>query len=277
MYLEIEALDYFRRFEGLEKLVQKTKGSRSGTKQTRNTGRNLEFEEFRSYAPGDDLRDLDWRKMARTGQLYIKNYGSDVSSTVHFLLDRSRSMDYPVINSKIETAKKIIALFSYLLLKQNHTIKLDTLSGSTQSPVSISINTLENSLSGIAPKDNLDILSWKRDEPLENIFLLTDLWYSLQEDRVVDHLLKNQVNILLILSNDEMELPFKGFTQFQDAETNTTSSVIPSSIRSEYQRLVQQKIDRFRSVWHKNRLVFGLIKTDLPYYVQLKKIIEEIR
>ena len=41
---------------------------RSGARETRIRGRGMEYEESRAYIPGDDMRTMDWRVMARTGE-----------------------------------------------------------------------------------------------------------------------------------------------------------------------------------------------------------------
>ena len=63
-----------------------------GERLGRGTGSSLEFEDRRSYAPGDDVRHLDWRAFARTGELHIRLYREEVSPRVELLCDASRSM-----------------------------------------------------------------------------------------------------------------------------------------------------------------------------------------
>lgn len=55
-------------------------------------GASLEFEDRRSYAPGDDLRHVDWRVLARTGELLVQVYREEVQPRLDVLLDASRSM-----------------------------------------------------------------------------------------------------------------------------------------------------------------------------------------
>ena len=44
----------------------------SGRHASRLRGRGLMFEEMRSYVPGDDIRDIDWRATARTGTPFVR-------------------------------------------------------------------------------------------------------------------------------------------------------------------------------------------------------------
>ena len=64
----------------------------SGTRQTRIRGRGMEYEESRAYVPGDDVRTMDWRVMARTGEAHTKIFTEEKERTVVLLVDLSSSM-----------------------------------------------------------------------------------------------------------------------------------------------------------------------------------------
>jgi uncharacterized protein (DUF58 family) len=65
---------------------------RSGSRRGLGIGSSQEFLDFRDYAPGDDLRHLDWRTYARTDQLKIKLFHEEVAPHVDVLVDASASM-----------------------------------------------------------------------------------------------------------------------------------------------------------------------------------------
>ncbi|MDE2712257.1 MAG: DUF58 domain-containing protein, partial [Acidobacteriota bacterium] len=54
-------------------------------------GQGMEFSEVREYAPGDDIRSVDWNVTSRTGNLHVKKFVEEREQTVLFLLDVSRS------------------------------------------------------------------------------------------------------------------------------------------------------------------------------------------
>lgn len=59
-------------------------------------GQSVDFHDYREYQPGDDLRRVDWRAYARTGQMQLKLYREEVSPVVEIVLDASLSMGaYP--------------------------------------------------------------------------------------------------------------------------------------------------------------------------------------
>ena len=65
---------------------------RAGERLGSGTGASLEFQDYRSYAPGDDLRHVDWAAYARTEMLAVRLYREEVAPRVDLALDVSRSM-----------------------------------------------------------------------------------------------------------------------------------------------------------------------------------------
>ena len=66
-------------------------GSRLGSR----AGESLEFQEYRDYTPGDDLRNLDWNILARTEREVVKVRREEVAPVIEIFRDRSASMDVP--------------------------------------------------------------------------------------------------------------------------------------------------------------------------------------
>ncbi|HTL51322.1 MAG TPA: DUF58 domain-containing protein, partial [Planctomycetota bacterium] len=90
---------------------------------------SVEFAQHREYAPGDDLRHLDWKVFAKSDRYYIKQYEAETNLRCSFLLDTSESMAFshdPSIKSKLEYAKYIIASLSYLLTQQQDAVGMVT-------------------------------------------------------------------------------------------------------------------------------------------------------
>src|ERR1022692_2871384 len=77
-------------------LVAKTvvDGFISGLHRSPDFGFSQEFAEYRAYAPGDDLRHVDWNVFARTERMYLKRYRGETNSLLLILLDTSASMAF---------------------------------------------------------------------------------------------------------------------------------------------------------------------------------------
>src|SRR5438874_8442479 len=74
-----------------EKVVE---GTISGLHRSPLHGVSVEFAEYREYAPGDDLKRLDWRAYARSNRYYVKNYEEESNFRCTIFLDGSASMRY---------------------------------------------------------------------------------------------------------------------------------------------------------------------------------------
>ena len=67
-------------------------GGRIGERLGAETGSSLEFQDYRPYAPGDDLRHVDWAAYARSELLAVRLYREEVAPRIDLVLDISRSM-----------------------------------------------------------------------------------------------------------------------------------------------------------------------------------------
>lgn len=67
-------------------------GGRIGERLGSGTGSSLEFQEYRPYSPGDDLRHVDWAAYARSETLAVRLYREEVAPRIDLVLDVSRSM-----------------------------------------------------------------------------------------------------------------------------------------------------------------------------------------
>ena len=50
------------------------------------SGRSLDFDDLRSYVRGDDVKDIDWKSSARSGELLVKRYRPERRHTLAFVV-----------------------------------------------------------------------------------------------------------------------------------------------------------------------------------------------
>lgn len=82
-----------------------------GARLGRGTGASLEFQDRRAYAPGDDVRHLDWRAFARTDQLVVRQYREEILPRLDLVLDASFSMAHHA--EKAQCALDVVALLAF--------------------------------------------------------------------------------------------------------------------------------------------------------------------
>lgn len=66
-----------------------------GIKKIRRIGHSMEFEQVKSYVPGDDYRTINWKATARRGDLMVNSYTDEKSQHVYCIIDKSRAMRMP--------------------------------------------------------------------------------------------------------------------------------------------------------------------------------------
>ncbi|MGF1694120.1 DUF58 domain-containing protein [Vibrio kyushuensis] len=104
------------KFEALMAMKLKTAGFRlppssklssrlAGSNRSKYRGRGVNFEEFRHYQMGDDIRSLDWHVTQRTGEPHVRLYSEEKDQSVILFVDQRSSMYF----STIDTMKSVVA------------------------------------------------------------------------------------------------------------------------------------------------------------------------
>ncbi len=82
-------------------------------------GRGMEFDEVRPYIPGDDVRSIDWRVMARTGRPHTKIYREERERAVLFWIDLRPAMFFATRGAfKAVRAAQVASLLGWCALRQ---------------------------------------------------------------------------------------------------------------------------------------------------------------
>lgn len=76
-------------------------------------GSSVEFADFRTYAPGDDFRRIDWNAYARLERLFLKLFVAEEDVTIHIVLDASQSMLFGE-PQKWHFARRLAAALGYV-------------------------------------------------------------------------------------------------------------------------------------------------------------------
>jgi uncharacterized protein (DUF58 family) len=102
-------------------------GSHTGSYSSPRRGTSLEFADYRRYAPGDDLRYIDWGIYARSDRLYIKLFREEVDLFAYVFIDASASMGFPSVKEKFSPASHIALAVAYVVLANHNHVKLHLL------------------------------------------------------------------------------------------------------------------------------------------------------
>lgn len=87
-------------------------------------GRGIEFEDVRPYQPGDDVRAMDWKITARTGEPHIKRFIEEREQFIYLLVDVSASMLHDASGKKRQTMAEVCALITLAAIKNQDRVGL---------------------------------------------------------------------------------------------------------------------------------------------------------
>lgn len=138
--LPAELLDQARGLTGRARRLVQSLGL--GSHRSRSLGGGSEFSEHRAYAPGEDLRHLDWKVFARTDRHVVRRFESDRQLEVLLLLDRSASMGFgttaggpegpagvPAPEDKWDAARSLALAVAWVFLRQGDRVGLALVDG----------------------------------------------------------------------------------------------------------------------------------------------------
>ena len=98
-------------------------GLLAGKHRSTTKGGCCEFAEHRQYAPGDEIRQIDWRVYARNDRYFIRQFEEETNLHAILALDTSGSMKFGLETvSKLEYAKRAAACLARLLLHQRDSV-----------------------------------------------------------------------------------------------------------------------------------------------------------
>jgi uncharacterized protein (DUF58 family) len=115
---------FVRELEALRRRLQVTvQSGAGGERAARRRGGSAEFQEHRPYAPGDDLRRVDWAAFARTGEPVLKLFRAEEDAVLRLLIDASASLAFGA-PQKLEVARRVAAAIGYLGLAAGQRVQV---------------------------------------------------------------------------------------------------------------------------------------------------------
>jgi uncharacterized protein (DUF58 family) len=242
-------VDVLARIERLElEARQVVEGYLAGRHKSPRHGFAVEFSEHREYAPGDDLRHVDWKVFGRTERYHLKQYEQETNLVTWLLVDASESMRYGSGGrTKYDTAATLAAALAYLIANQTDSVGLATFAAGPET-------ILKPSGSSAQVKDVLRVLaSGPTSKPgaagaaLHElagrtgrrgiVFLISDLLDDPEPILTgVQHLRyqKHEVIVLHVMDSAELDFPFRHPTEFRGLEMLGRLPTDPLSVRDGY-------------------------------------------
>lgn len=268
---------FLRQLERLKVLMkQPVRGGLKGGRRSVRRGQSVEFADYRDYALGDDLRQLDWNVLARLEKLFVKLFIEEEDVTVTFVLDASASMAHGR-PSKLLFAKRAAAALGYIGLASEDRVVVTALTGrvARRHPGlrgSGRVFRLLGNLSAINPAaGRTDLLACGRNAAAQVtgrgvIVLISDL-LDPAADRVIRDLAAtgSDLIVLHVLSPAELDPDIEGDLRLVDVETGDGIDVTVdlATVDAYKVRLAAWK-DEFAALCAKRRASYVDLSTEVP-------------
>ena len=130
--IEVPVYPSFIQMEKLELQAISNQLVEMGIKQIRHIGHTMEFDQIREYVPGDDIRSINWKATARTGDLMVNQYQDERSQRIYSIIDTGRVMKMPFDGlTLLDYAINASLAISNIVLKKDDKAGLITFSDRT--------------------------------------------------------------------------------------------------------------------------------------------------
>lgn len=277
-------------------------GFLSGQHKSPHKGSSVEFAEYKTYSPGDDIRHIDWKAVGKTDKYHVKQFEQSTNLKCTIMLDGSGSMAYESPNrknlaiNKMEYARTLAGALSYLILNQFDAAGLTTFNDKTISHIPPRskpshflhiVHDLESLIPSGVTRFGQIIDSLSERISGRGLAIVISDFFAREEDLVKSLKLLSsrglETILFHILHPDELVLPFEGDVVFESLEDDLPVGLDPHDIRDTYQTLIKEKIDSFKNSFQSLGIDYVFLDTSKPldqglnYYLLKRKSLQKWR
>jgi len=258
---------------------QVVEGFLTGRHRSPYHGFSVEYLDHRPYTPGDDLRTIDWKILARTDKYHVKLFEDETNLRAHILLDCSRSMAFAsAAVSKLAYGSYLAAALAYLMLHQNDAVGFVLFDSEVRQylppkarPTQFRriLELLDHSHS----REDTDVGSVLHDvaERIHRrglVIVISDLLDD--EARIANGLQhfrhnNHEVIVFHVMDDAELTFPYERLTRFKDMEGVGRLVANPKNLRERYLSRIGTFLDSLRTSCFERGIGYNLANTKEPY------------
>jgi uncharacterized protein (DUF58 family) len=276
------------RLGGLEVVTDGiVEGFLAGLHRSPRRGFSVEFAEHRQYQPGDEPRYVDWKLLARTDRLYVKQFEEETNLRSMLVLDASASMAWsgtPGGITKLDYASRLAAALSLVLLRQRDAVGLVTFDDTVRSITPARVRaghwqSLARSLAAIQPG-----MGTAAEPALRQVVgalrrrgmvvfisdLLLDRTLTLKALKFLRHR-GHEVLVLHIADPAELALTPGDETRFRDLESEASVTLAPTEWAGAYRSTVEGVVRAWGMACRAAGMHYALVPTDMTFGAALGK------
>ena len=230
-------------------------------------GNSVEFNQYSNYNNGESVKTIDWKQYAKTEKLYTKKYHSESNSKKIFIIDNTNSMNF---KNKNEYAILLFGITAHILfsLKADVSVALNGDFSGFKKNTDDFISLLEFYFNQkeFEPVRTLNLLNEIKETQNSTVILISDFMFE------TDKLLKKVIQMkefnydfhfIQLLSDEELNLDYKGIVKFRDMETDETLITEPLSIKKIYQEELFNHNQKISNTLIENSMNYSFLNTSI--------------
>ena len=253
-------------------------GFLAGLHKSPHRGFSVEFNDYRHYQRGDDMRHVDWRLYARSGKLYVKQYEDETNVRCVILLDTSASMAYTSGGmSKLDYGITLASALAYFIARQRDAVGLVTFDDEIREYLPAKTRQLHlmrilRALSRVQAGQKTDVVKPLTDlasslKKKSMVILISDMLDD--EERIINTLtnlraMGNDIITFHIMDDAELNFPFNEASEFIDMENSESYITSPTSIRKAYLKNINEFLAYCKKQCQTSGIDYCLMNTREP-------------
>ncbi|MFN3202983.1 MAG: DUF58 domain-containing protein [Bradymonadia bacterium] len=228
--------------------AQLAEGTMTGLHKSPRHGASVEFAQHREYVPGDELKHLDWKAVAKSDKYYVKQYEDETNLRTFLLVDTSASMNYARkgLPTKLEYASQMATALAYTLLRQGDAVGLLTFANGLghyvpprarpdhfwQLARTLERAEIEKGTDLVRPLEHIAEVGGRRGL----VLIFSDAMDFRDQVAALSRQLRrrHQVAFFHVLDPDELEFPFDELTLFEGLEEDERLLADPRAMKEQY-------------------------------------------
>lgn len=280
---------FARELEALRRRLRvRARSGGGGDHSAKRRGSSAEFLEHRPYAPGDDLRRIDWLAFARTGEPMFKLFRAEEDVIVRLVVDASASLDAGE-PTKLETAKRVAAAIGYMALADSERAQVMAASEgltfvSEPARGRNALPKLLRDLDRVDLRGGTDLSRAIEQATLRSprpgmLVVVSDFMDSGPFDAALTRAASagHDVMLVQVLSREEVEPHWDGDYALVDAETNATVEVTMDAAAIEaYLARLNQLVLGLRALAKKVRGGYVRVINDEPLLPAVRRFVGRV-
>jgi uncharacterized protein (DUF58 family) len=278
--------DFVRELEVLRRRLEiRARSGSGGEHLAKRRGGSAEFQEHRPYAPGDDMRRIDWAAYARTGEPVLKLFRAEEDVVARIVCDASASLGYGA-PPKLDAARRLAAAVGYMALARSERAQLFVAGRGVLREHSTvrgrgGVPALLRALEGVAAEGGTDVAKavdtvvQKSARP-GMLVVISDFFDPGPVTAALGRAVSagHDVVLVQVVAPDEIEPDFEGDWALEDAETGALVEVTMDAAAIEaYVLRFAGLCEELRAFARKHRVAYVRVRTDEPLEAAVRRLV----